>query len=627
MDINVLKQVKKKGPKKLRGPAAAAAAAAKRRIARKEKAPYLEGLHPSDIYWSFTHIRMEDMEDRINRFLLKLSALPNKTATELRSLALKCNLKLPRTPLKKELIELISMYSMGNKEPILSYENPIIGNLVDPVIPKPELVWMFQMLKTQIPWTLVKPFFEAFRNSGRDNIVTFFEEFYNRQSTRDQVLEMNTLLRKRAIEGSKAEKNTWVGSLDEWVIKARKKYEQIPVFKTPNLENPRERVIPMFGSGDIMSKCEREYRRAPWMTAFTTDTVRGFVVKNVPLLEKYMSSEYEDGWFNVGKAWYKDACDGKRRFVEGDVGYKTVTGKIIVETIEMFNASIRELKKDIDNKFQIVTPHSFSVAKEMLEQNRILPKPSIQGILASINPTTNHDMARGLSKILVYLQPLIQGGRQIHHFRIKNSYYNPEDIINLDRYTVLPEIYKNPNSNHDEAENIIKRKRAIIENEFYNALSKPFDPFVRKNVVAKQNIFKYLQTDARDSCPSGIDDVIYYNEDGKIYCFDRVEIIDKEINPFTGKKFRQDFFNELNKIEDVFYDASEIQPDEPVNIPVVKPPIELAPGLFQKLRAMLQIIHCNQCDREIHSPQYKTVQGTERLYFCSRQCFEDFIFG
>lgn len=622
MDINVLKQVKKKGPKKLRGPAAAAA---KRRSIRMAKNIQLPAVDDKNPYVSFANFRMEDMSDQIDNFILKLSTYPNIAAKELRNIAFNSNINVPSSANKNELLTLLNSHSIGNRNP------QIDSSFLITRLPDPELVWMFRILKSKIPWTMIKPFFQEFVQSGSDNIVEFFKQFYERPSTKEKVLQMNILLKNReATQISQGMKQKWTGDLDKWVDKTRKKYSN--VFRTPNLENPRERIVPMFGSGDVMSKCEREYRRAPWMIKFTTETIRGFVVKDVPVLKKYISSKYNDEWYNVKKSWYKDACDGKRQFVEGAVGYTTVKGEIIIETFEMFNTSIREWENETDIKFQVVTPRSFTAAREMLEQNIILPESSIDGVLASINPTINQDMARGLSKVLVYLQPLIQGGNQIHHFRVKNSYYKPEDIINLDRYTVLPEIYKNPNADHVEAENVIKRKRAIIENDFYSKISRPFNPFVRRNVIAKQNIFRYLKTDARDSCPSGKDDIIYYEEDGKIFCFDRVDIANKKSNPFTGKKFKQSFINELNKIRGASTSYTQIGDKNQrvlnmIEKPAVRPSIELAPGLFQKLRAMILVFHCNQCDKEIHSPQYKSVNGSERLYFCSIQCFDDFTFG
>ena len=618
MDINVLKLVKKRGPKKLRGGAAVAAKKRAVAAAAKQQQPRISDIKP---YESFSVLPMVYMSDQIDEYIYRLVSLPEKTAKQLKDgiLSQERNVKLDGRISKADLFY---MYYLN------ALRVPNISSLKKRDIQMPKLLGVFHKIKSRLPWSLVPTFFKEFIANEPDlnmSVINFFNKFYNREDVKLKVMQMEQLMKDRQATGLRnAERNVWTGNLDDWVSKARAK--QPPLIPAPRVASHT------FGPGDIPSNCENEYRRAPWTN---NPEIVGFVVRNTPLLNKYATTMFKDWWYNVGKSWYKDACDKQRNFIEGAVGYMTRSGDVITETREMFESSLREWKKPVAAvEFQNVSPDSFAVAQDMLE-NSILPKDAVQGVLTSIKPTTNHDMARGLSNILVYLDPLIKGGDQVHHFRVKNSYYKPEDLIHLDKYTLLPEIFRNPESDHIESEITIEKKRHRIENAFYEALSRPFDPFVRKTAIVKQTISKYLQTDARKKCPSGVDDVIYYNEDGRIYCFDRIAILGKKVNPFTGKTFRQDFFNELAKIthqndddtdDDIFYDSNDDLNDDPPPQPQRRSGVELAPGLFQKLKTMILTLHCNNCDKEIYAPKYKSVHGTERLYFCSRECFDAFEF-
>jgi len=485
---------------------------------------------------------------------------------------------------------------------------------------------MLLMIKSRLPWSLVKPFFREFDVARRgSNILPFFDKFYYRPDVQEKIHQMRQMIKQREFN-SKRVVIKRPPRLKDVVDRITSRYPRPAVVNAP----PRHR----FGPGEFMSKCEREYRRAPWMHRFTDEPIRGFVITPHVDLVKYITTKYDDTWFNVSTAWYKDACAGKRQYVENAVGYTAVSGRIIVETLDMFDASGRAWKEILDAEFQPVTADSISVAQTMLEQNEILPKDDIQGVLASLNTSTNHDMARGLSKVLVYLQPLIKGPH-VHHFRVQNSYYNPEDLVKLDRYTVLPEIYKNPDVDHAEAKLAIKQRRRLIENDFYEMIKNPHDPFIRRGVTKKQTAVKYIQTAAREACPLDIDDVIYYTEDNKLYCFDRMKIGQNSVNPFTGKPFSHDFLNELDKIKGK---TVQIYPPPIVNLPPRTYPVkmpkkrigfketDLAPGLFQKLKIMVSTIRCNQCDKEIYAPRFKSFAGNEKVYFCSRDCFNEFEF-
>jgi hypothetical protein len=419
------------------------------------------------------------------------------------------------------------------------YENII--NFISTLSPLSDrqLIKMFNILKNGIPWPLVKPFFKEFDANTNpiyeSNIVLFFENYIKRPEIEEQINEMKNVIFSRQVDPLPwaSQKNI---KIDRPKLKKR----------VADWEAPAARRKPMFGQGDFLSKCEQEYRRAPWMYKFINEPIRGFALRNeIPQYTTdqivYTNNEQEDliPWYKANQKWYKEVCEKGREFNEGNVAYITATGDVIVETKEMYETSKKDWEHIINIEFSPVNEHSFDVAKTLLKENSILSNyksKDIDAILASIsenvpfNTSKNYDMAKKLSWILVFLSKLTKEP-QIYHYRVQNHQYKPEDLILLDRYTLLPEIYKNPNANSDEIEYLLKTRRRFIENQFYSRLQ-PIEIGKRKKTSPmRPEIFRYLTTDAFSKCPQNLKDIIYYEEDGELYCFNRKEL--KTINPIT----------------------------------------------------------------------------------------------
>lgn len=519
---------------------------------------------------------------------------------------------------------------------------------MDPVNQR-EVIRIFNILLTGVPWPLTQSFFVEFDESDYPNIVSFFKKFMQEPRVVEGVAKMKELIRRRQAQpltsegrkpgtgGQQIEEREprRVIKISQAVPSGRPSVVQRAARGRMSQEEVDERVKPMFGDGRILSKCEREYGRAPWMTQFTDKPIRGFVIRSRGV-SQFTSSFYRNGegwgdddWYRVNMRWMKEACEGKRMFQEDAVAMITVDDELIVETRDMFDAAQGKWTKVVDNEFAPVSEKSFSVAKEMLEDS-ILPSGDVNAVLASLVPlsgdATNHDMARRLSWVLVFLKRLIKDP-QVHHFRVKNHQIPPDTLVELDRYTLLPEVYKNPDGDHDEAEIILKKKRREIESIFFSNL-KPSDPTRRKQMSpVRPEVFRPLQTNARAKCPTGVDDVIYYDENGELFCFGREQVVGVVKNPITGKPFRQTFLDEIAMIKDVRIRSTREQEQEVVIERQVER--ELAPGLFQKLKDEINLIRtlfCNQCDAEIFLPRFKSVKGNEKVMFCSQQCFDQFDF-
>lgn len=455
-----------------------------------------------------------------------------------------------------------------------------------------EMVRMFNILKTGIPFPLVKTFFVDFDESDSFNVVRYFDEFKQRPDVRARIENMKEIISRRQATPLKIPQDVLrPGGIA--MGPAERQYRQA---KTVDREggrlreravSPTQRPRIMFGPDEILSQCEREYRRAPWMFPFSDQVIRGFALKD---LERPMAAgdrshpqytipqEVKDGWYKVNMAWYRMACEGKRRFIPGKVAYVTVNNDLIVETEEMYRAS----RQDWIREFTPLDAAGFEVAKRMIMDNNVLKsvysggalEDYAEAIIASFGPIeTNYDLARKTSYVLVFLSSLIDEP-QVYHERIRAQEYPADVLINLDRYTLLPEVFRDPNVDKTPIENKIKRARRSIENRYYE-LIKQSDPVVRRRMRPR-----------------------------------RVEAPVRSIAQISG--------------------------DERVALPAVLPaaaPVvrksrvakELAPGLFQKLReriTQMTPIYCNQCDAEVFAPPYTTPRGAQRLKFCSKECFD-----
>jgi hypothetical protein len=437
-----------------------------------------------------------------------------------------------------------------------------------------ELLRMFNIIKTGIPFPLVKTFFVDFDESDSANVVRYFEEFLQRPDVRARIENMKVIINRRQATPLEISQDVLRqgGILMEPDRRRQIKLSQRLVSR--RAVSPTQRPRTMFGSDKILSQCEREYERAPWMFPFSDQVIRGYALKDID--PQYTTlQEVKDGWYKVNMTWYKMACEGNRRFVPDKVAYVTVNNDLIVETEEMYRAS----RRDWIREFTPLGVEGFEATKLMLMDNAVLKSALsrnelegyVDAIIASFGSIdTNYDMARKTSYVLAFLSSLIDEP-QVYHERIRAQEYPGDVLINLDRYTLLPEVFRNPNVDKTPIETNIKRLRRSIENRYYE-LIKQSDPATRKRMGPRR-----MGTLTRPS---------------HLQRSERVAL------PTTT-------------VVSVVREAR-----------VAK---ELAPGLFQKLReriTQMTPIYCNQCDVEVFAPPYTTPKGTQRLKFCSKECFD-----
>lgn len=488
-----------------------------------------------------------------------------------------------------------------------------------------EQIKAFNFLLYNVPFSQTKKFIRRVvsteKSSQRNNLNPFLNEFNMFIQTPENVNKVNSM--KSFLKSREATPQKYTQSLKRPVVPQPLGRRLQPVVPQP-LGQPQK--LPIFGKGEILSQCEREYGNASWMRAFTNEPIRGILIKT-NTRNKYTSSPYINGWYKVNMSWIKDACENNPETRNYPIAYLTNRGKIIPETPFMYQSS---MKKQLEIRVQDKPTNAltFDTAKAMLK-NSIIPPDDVNGVLSSLDlyplSSTNRDVAKRLSQVLVYLDVLISEP-QVHHYRVKSQQYSPDILVTLDRNTLLPEVYENPNitkTQLEDFETVLNRKRNIIEQQFYTLYETLQDPQKRKRNIQPILNFKPLKTNVYKNCPPGVSDVMFYQDENYLFCLDRQAIINKIYNPVTGKPFSQEFLTKVRQLQ---------EPNsrfESVSVQRQASERELAPGLIQKLKDEIRLLEtytCSNCNEQIMFPLYKSVRDQQKVLFCGEDCFENYKF-
>lgn len=453
---------------------------------------------------------------------------------------------------------------------------------------------MFNTLKSRIPWQKAQQFFIKFAESEEPNILNYFHRY---------VLIEDIMMVKQFIQKRKPT------SLGPYVYKQEiGKLKNIPSLPPKKMENKRPYIT------DFLSQCESDYKRAPWVK--TTSPIIGVVLNiDFPEAKNWIIPEIiNNKWGKVKTSWYKHTCKEGRLFIPGFVGYLTAKGDVIKETKEIYDA----IKKSEEEDDDTVTEDSLDAAKILLRH--AYPNINVDDMIVKLPKTSNHELAKTLSWMIVFTTRLIKG-TQIYHTRLAQHRYVSGDIPFLTKYDMLPEVYENPDfKDREKVDEIIKSKRNIIESDF-NIIREKGVVTRAKFHPQKPRIYNYPQVSLPPECKD-IEDPIYFKEGGKMLCVPRKLIIDVDINPYTGTPFHKDIKARAMRLKDL---KPPISPQE-------KEEKELAPGLFNSLKEEIEAIlafepvYCAKCHNEITDKSFKSVQDGKSIEFCSIDCFDKYKF-
>jgi hypothetical protein len=343
-------------------------------------------------------------------------------------------------------------------------------------------VRMFNILRTGMPWPLVKQFFVEFDASDSENVLKYFEYFMRKPSVESQISQMKKILEMRKAVPAPYETRSTRATLP-----ARK-----PII-TPD--------VPMISKYDhriVLPECEREYKRAPWMVNFTSIPIKHIVLKETEHTDNYMEA-FTVGqglWRPVNALWYRAVCEHPREFVPGGLGYVTAKGDLIVETRDMY-----ELANTDWNKFSPLDEFGIQVAKIMLEENpvmiKIFGKDLQTGVARVIDSfgtfvSTNFEMATNISRVLAVLY-LYMNRPRMAKTKISKGDYSAGDTEDMDSFKteVRERFYKLLRDNNPALRKYTRpapvtapsRQRVIDENNIAVPLRIPDRPSVSSEKI------------------------------------------------------------------------------------------------------------------------------------------------
>lgn len=297
--------------------------------------------------------------------------------------------------------------------------------------------------------------------------------------------------------------------------------------------------------------------------------IKGFVVSDkdsvfaTPIEVRYGNKT----WYKVNKNFYKHIYTDKRNFIPGLIGYIMQDSSIVTETNKMFERLKTgfEIK---DSKAMIIS--GYDVAKHMISNvvllNNIYTVKDLNSfaekIVESFKPCdTTKDIAKKLSFILVYYRKLIPV-EQSYIENTRQKLYNPENLLNLQKDILLPEVYSLPENDPNKKNMVISvgklitQERKAIETEFFIHLESKKLPYEGRMRV-------------------------------------RVKMTTSKVHNqlMKGDKFAPGLIQKLKNLINF--------------VPLTK---------------------CSLCDKNVYNLSYKSVCSGEVQTFCNQECFDKFEF-
>lgn len=232
--------------------------------------------------------------------------------------------------------------------------------------------------------------------------------------------------------------------------------------------------------------------------------IKGFAVSNKNnVFATSIEVKYNNKtWYKVNKLFYKQLYTDNRAFVPGLIGYIMQDSSVVTETLIMFER-LKLLFEKKESEYRIKA--GYKIAIDMINQDILLNNVySVKDlnsfaakIVESFKPSDSaKEIAKKLSFVLVYYRKLITG-EQSYIENTKKKLYTPENLLNLQKDVLLPEVYSLSAVNKKEVEvsvgKLIAQIRKEIETSFFIQLqsaklpeegrvySRAKTPFARKH--------------------------------------------------------------------------------------------------------------------------------------------------
>jgi hypothetical protein len=443
-------------------------------------------------------------------------------------------------------------------------------------------------------------------------------------------------------------KKGWVEELD-YEGKIIPKPE--PVKKPVKIMNEKLIILPY-------EDCLKHSKNAPWLKdinlIYITDPPDSDEIKNIMISRKSESIDIEgEKWWLIDEKFNVMLCKSKRIWDNNSIiaihpdgrqplrmrlGYIDKTGKFIPQTEEIFKMErtfINKLKSDRGQKMKQmlnspITEEVKKFARSILSDNfrrvgggETYTNPEnpdswiFSAVKVMVSTSTNtKNLFEKLASIIVYLQD----ERSVFYERVKEVFYMPSILATLTREEKRPEIFDNPEEDYDNANRImdemeqafVKRLIEVLYNSMNPTENIPSNPQRTIKQLVPKNPWKSICENKTFVGEANASDVVYYTEDGKVYCLLISEIyaqIAKKIhpiNPITKNMLDEKFLLRFRELYDnkFIFGVSKIEDQTPpISVPTKiispiapksNPKKHIAAGLLDMIRENIK-----GCEKEL----------------------------
>lgn len=354
-----------------------------------------------------------------------------------------------------------------------------------------ENITMFYSLRMFIPWYTAIHFLKEYADDNRGLLAPELYGFYldtpEMKKLKSETLQfLQHRIAKTAGITNKELNNPVFTQIFSDFYSSKNKKQSAYIFPPPLVKpvqviiNKKKTVIGGKYEPSIMERprvrfIEDKTIDATWLHDYG---IKGFVVSDkYNVFATSIEVKYNNKtWYKVNKIFYKQLYTDSRAFVPGLIGYIMQDASVVTETLTMFER-LKLLFATKESGYKI--ENGYKVAIDIINQDILLNtvynvkelNSFAAKIVESFKPCDSvKEIAKKLSFILVYYRKLITG-EQSYIENTKKKLYAPENLLNLQKDELLPEVYSLSAVNKKEVEvsvgKLIAQIRKEIETSFF----------------------------------------------------------------------------------------------------------------------------------------------------------------
>lgn len=271
-------------------------------------------------------------------------------------------------------------------------------------------------VKSSVPWTLVGPMFAEYVSAGMATNFGefFFADYIRRANVRAAVERLQALLTKRTARPAVVATTTTTKAAT-----------------TERCERPTMTE----SMQSLVTKCERAYQTAPWMT---TKGLASFFLVNVDVesVRRFGYGETVmttiDGvrgrWKRAKPAFYETSCRGRRDYVANAIAYYYDDETAALESLEDFQRA-RDIFLTATN---FVRPQSIDATRSIILRYRPILRLGIDRVVHALLAVsdTNDELAANLARLVSLFEPPVAERRSFID-RVIEGCITPERLLDV----------------------------------------------------------------------------------------------------------------------------------------------------------------------------------------------------